>query len=175
MHKAAIEKINAFSTVASASAAIVGVIVAAVALLRPEFLQRQKDLQALASARNLAFFAHRENLAEFRLAATGDHISDSATRFETVVVGLQAIKFEQIPPHLIESFVNIWSQTRRAQQLSKGNGATPINTNDELRYAPSFLRNIDDELTRLGASFDAECKAVTDRISTAKNGCAQFR
>jgi hypothetical protein len=69
-----------------------------------------------AASRNLGFFAYRQNLVEFQLAAKGQHIND-ATRFETVMTGLQAIKFEQVPPELAKAFINIWSQTRRAQKI----------------------------------------------------------
>ena len=174
MPNTAIEKINAFGTLVAGLAAAVGVGVAIFALLRPEALQKQKDLQALASARNLAFFAHRENLEEFRLAATGHHVNNSA-RFDIVVIGLQAIKFDQVPPHLTESFISIWSQTLRAQTLSAENSAVPIDTKVEIGLAKSLLRPIDDELIRSGASFDAECKAVLESTLSKKDDCASFR
>jgi hypothetical protein len=169
-----IETLNALGTVVAAAAATVGLIIASIALYRPESVQKQKDLQALAAARNLAFFAHRENLAEFRLAATGHHVNDSA-RFETVIVGLQAIKFEQIPPHLTEAFIIIWSQTQRAKKMSEENKAESINTSGETLLAKTLLRTIDDDLIRSGASFDAECKAVLDPTTPKKDNCAPFR
>jgi hypothetical protein len=152
----------------------VGVGVAIIALWRPEYLQKQKDMQALAAARNLAFFAHRENLAEFQLAATGHHVNDSA-RFDTVIVGLRAIKLEQVPPHLTEAFISIWSQTQRAQKMSAENKTVSIDTAGETRYAKTLLRLIDDELLRSGVSFDSECKAVLEPTSSKKEDCASFR
>jgi hypothetical protein len=170
-----IETASALGAVAASAATVVGLIVASTALYRPEYLQKQKDLQALASARNLAFFAHRENLEEFRLATSGHHTSDS-TQFETVLVGLNAIKFDQLPPHLTEAFVSIWSQTRRAQQMAAANSPVPIKTEGEVRLAARLLRPIDNELIRLGASFDAECKAVIEPpIPSSKDGCAPYR
>jgi len=174
MRNTAIENLNAFGTLVAGIAAAVGVGVAIFALWRPESLQAQKDLQALASARNLAFFAYRENILEFQLAASGHHTTENAS-FETVLVGLQAIKLEQVPPHLTEDFINIWSQTRRAQRIAAANSAVPIDTDYELRLAQKFLRAIDGELIRSGASFDTECKAVIEPKPAPNNGCVQYR
>jgi hypothetical protein len=169
-----IETLNAFGTVVAAAAATVGLVVAIMALYRPESLQKQKDLQALAAARNLAFFAHRENLEEFRLAATGQHVGDSG-RFDTVIIGLQAIKFDQIPPHLTEAFISIWAQTQRAKKMSEEHKAVSSNLDGEIELAKALLRPIDQELVRSGAFFDADCKAVLEQTPSKETDCARFR